>query len=247
MVSLQTVSRHFAGGRVRAVDGVDLGVAAGEWLTITGASGSGKSTLLNLISGLDLPTAGQVLLEGRPLVSRRDWARVRAGFLGLIFQAFHLVPTLTAAENVELPLFGRGLGRRARQKRARGLLERVGLGPAAGRLPAELSGGELQRVGIARALANQPRLLLADEPTGNLDSTNSQQIMDLLRELHLETACTVIVVTHDPLWAAWGTQRVAMRDGRIIAWRRCPLHDPSLLDEPSSGDDPRSLGEPCSS
>lgn len=226
LVQLQTASRHFAGGRVRAVDQVDLEIHDGEWLTITGASGSGKSTLLNLVSGLDSPTSGKVLLQGREVASRQAWARIRADFMGLVFQSFNLIPTLTASENVELPMFSGGLVRRERVKRARRLLERVGLAQAAGRLPAELSGGELQRVAIARALANRPRMILADEPTGNLDSVNSLQILELLKDLHQQETSTVVMVTHDPVINQWGDHRLRMKDGRVARQLRCALGEP---------------------
>jgi putative ABC transport system ATP-binding protein len=226
LVRLETASRYYVGGRVRAVDRVDLEILTGEWLTITGASGSGKSTLLSLISGLDTPSEGRVLLHGKTVKSAKAWARVRARFMGLVFQSFNLIPTLTAIENVQIPMFGNGANRTERVRRARGLLDRVGLAKANDRRPAELSGGELQRVAIARALANNPHMLLADEPTGNLDTANAQQILELLKELHLENTFTVVMVTHDPLVAQWGDHRICMKDGQVDRQVRCRLDEP---------------------
>jgi putative ABC transport system ATP-binding protein len=214
---------------VRAVDGVDLEIWAGEWLTITGPSGSGKSTLLSLISGLDAPSQGKVFINGSAVASPRAWTRIRSELMGLVFQSFNLVHTLTASENVQIPMFGNGMGRAGRVKRAASLLQRVGLAHAADRRPAELSGGEMQRVSIARALANRPRMILADEPTGNLDSANSRQILDLLRDLHQENTFTVVMVTHDPVVAQWGDHRICMKDGRLDKQVRCELEDPCTL------------------
>jgi ABC-type lipoprotein export system ATPase subunit len=226
LVRLEAASRYYAGGRIRAVDRVDLEIHAGEWLTITGASGSGKSTLLSLISGLDSPSAGKVFLNGKTMDSAKAWARVRAQFMGLVFQSFNLVPTLTAMENVQLPMFGNGANRAERVRRARMLMDRVGLAKATERRPAELSGGELQRVAIARALANNPSMILADEPTGNLDTLNSQQILALLKELHQENTFTVVMVTHDPIVAQWGDHRICMKDGQVDKQVHCGLGEP---------------------
>ncbi|MCF8035055.1 MAG: ABC transporter ATP-binding protein [Desulfarculaceae bacterium] len=228
-MELTAVSRHFSDGLVRAVDGVDLEIESGSWVTITGPSGSGKSTLLSLISGLDLPTSGEVRFRGRSMNSLREWTRVRQACIGLVFQAFHLVPTLTAAENVELPMFGNGFKQALRRQLAHQLLDRVGMSHVAQRSPGELSGGELQRVAIARALVNSPHLILADEPTGNLDSRNSEQIIGLLKELYFEQDCTVVMVTHDPVISRWGDHRVCMRDGKMSAQIHCSLDDPCTL------------------
>lgn len=226
LVRLEAASRYYVGGRVRAVDQVDLEIQPGEWLTVTGASGSGKSTLLSLISGIDSPSEGRVLLNGKIMKSAKAWAQVRARFMGLVFQSFNLVSTLTAIENVQIPMFGNGANRTERVRRAGELLERVGLAKANERRPAELSGGELQRVAIARALANNPRMLLADEPTGNLDTTNSRQILELLKELHQESSFTVVMVTHDPIVAQWGDHRICMKDGQLDKQVRCGLGEP---------------------
>jgi putative ABC transport system ATP-binding protein len=220
LLETREVSRHYRMGEttVAALDGVSLSVAEGEFVALLGTSGSGKSTLLNLLGGLDRPTAGEVLFEGRSLapLSKREMARYRRRSVGMIFQNFNLIPTMTAAENVELALaFGRVAGRE-RVRRARELLERVGLGERASHRPAELSGGEQQRVAIARALANRPRALLADEPTGNLDSARAAELLSLLRGMVEHDRLTVLMVTHDrDLAARFADRTVRMKDGRI--------------------------------
>jgi len=190
----------------------------GEILAIMGASGCGKTTLLNLLGGLDRPTWGDIVVNGRFLSSMSDGelVRLRLTEIGLVFQAYNLIPTLTALENVELPLLLLGVVKRERVLRAFWLLGLVGLAGKEGRLPSELSGGEQQRVALARAIANNPRVILADEPTGNLDSANSAQIMKTFSDLNRELGQTLIVVTHDPKVAASATRIVRMMDGRIV-------------------------------
>jgi putative ABC transport system ATP-binding protein len=195
---------------------VDLDIAAGEYLAIIGPSGSGKSTLLGILGCLDVPSRGSYRIEGED-VSRLDdtrLSRVRNTRIGFVFQSFHLVSHLTVLENVELPLFYAHRGRTERRRRCHELLERVGLSSRLDHVPAELSGGERQRAAIARALSNGPALILADEPTGNLDSVTSREIMELFGELHA-AGSTLVLITHDPSIAAQAPRRVSMRDGRI--------------------------------
>jgi len=200
----------------RALRGVDLEIDEGEFVAISGASGSGKSTLLHLIGALHRPTSGRLLLEGDDLstLSRDSLARIRKGKIGFVFQQFFLLSRTTAQANVELPLAYAGIRRKARQERARVCLDKVGLLDFADRFPTQLSGGECQRVAIARALANDPRLLLADEPTGNLDTENTREIMDIVSSLH-EEGRTIIVVTHEHDVAARAARRITLRDGLI--------------------------------
>ena len=204
-------------GMVRAVDQVDLDVAPGETLAVTGPSGCGKSTLLHLLGGLDSPSAGQVWLDGQRTdrLTERARARMRRDSVGFVFQAFHLMDELTAVENVELPALLAGRAPRAARTLASELLERVGLADRAAFLPAALSGGQRQRVAIARALANQPAVVLADEPTGNLDSASTLDVLRLFESLH-EAGQTLIVVTHDSRIAATADRMISMRDGAFI-------------------------------
>ncbi len=204
------------GAAVRALDGVSLAVRAGEFLAIIGPSGSGKSTLLNLLGALDRPTSGEVIIGGEPLSQVRDLDRFRSRTIGFVFQTHNLIPTLTARENVEVPMYETAAGPSGRRARARELLMLVGLGARLEFLPNQLSGGERQRVAIARALANGPAIVLADEPTGNLDSKTTSDIMGLLSELNRTQGTTLIVVTHNHE-VARATQRViTLRDGRIL-------------------------------
>jgi putative ABC transport system ATP-binding protein len=205
-----------AGGRpVTILDGVTLDIPASEILAITGPSGSGKSTLLGLIAGLDRPTAGSIVVDGVD-ITRLDedaLARLRRETIGFVFQAFHLIPTLTAAENVAVPM--ELAGHADADARAAALLGLVGLADRAGHLPAQLSGGEQQRVALARAVALRPRLLLADEPTGNLDSATGAQIIELLLALRDEFGATLVLVTHDAALARQAHRVIRLRDGRV--------------------------------
>lgn len=226
---MEDVSRCYAGGRVKAVDRVDLRIYKGTWVTITGPSGSGKSTLLNLICGIDRPTSGQVYFDGQRVSSNRSWTKIRCRFIGFVFQSFNLLPTLNALENVQIPMFGNGYNSTRRRQRAKMLLERVGLTHAWQRRPGDLSGGERQRVAIARALANKPQLILADEPTGNLDSENSRQILDLLKDIHHQESSTIVLVTHDTEIAKLGEHRVQLFDGRIVEKQESQTGSPCCL------------------
>ena len=204
-------------GLVRAVDEVDLDVAPGETLAIMGPSGCGKSTLLHLLGGLDRPTAGQIWLAGNRVdrLTERALARLRRDLVGFVFQAFHLMDELTAVENVELPALLAGRSPRPARLQAAELLDRVGLADRAGFLPAALSGGQRQRVAIARALANEPAVVLADEPTGNLDTAATLDVLRLFESLH-QAGQTLVVVTHDSRIAATADRMISMRDGAFI-------------------------------
>jgi putative ABC transport system ATP-binding protein len=204
-------------GLIRAVDNVDLEVVRGEAVAVRGPSGCGKSTLLHLLGGLDRPTAGELHLSGRRIdrLSERALAQLRRREVGFVFQAFHLMDELTAQENIELPALLAGRSPQEARRRAAQLLERVGLADRAGHLPAALSGGERQRVAIARALANQPTILFADEPTGNLDSAATLDVLRLFEALH-EDGLTLVVVTHDEQIAASADRLVSMRDGAFV-------------------------------
>ena len=213
---LRGVAKLFQRGPsiVRALDGIDLEIEAGGLVALEGPSGSGKTTLLQLLGALDRPSAGEILFEGRNLASLRDreLAELRLRSFGFVFQQFNLIPTLTAAENVEVKLAPVGGNR----QRALELLDEVGLAARAEHLPAHLSGGEQQRVAIARALSVEPRVVLADEPTGNLDSATGREIIELLAGLAAEHGSTVIVATHDSELAARAPRRLVMRDGRLV-------------------------------
>jgi ABC-type lipoprotein export system ATPase subunit len=200
-------------GSVDALRDANLDVAPGEFLAVTGRSGSGKSTLLNLIGGLEQPSRGRVLIDGRELWREPRAPRHRRELVGFIFQQHHLLASLTAQANVEVALIGAGMPRRERKERALELLAEVGLEERAGHEPAQLSGGERQRVAIARALANEPRLLLADEPTGAVDSVTSQRVLDLLGEIRARRGMTLIVVSYDPQVGASADRMVTVTDG----------------------------------
>jgi putative ABC transport system ATP-binding protein len=208
--------RSFDDGAVEALRGVDFAIAEGEFTTIQGPSGCGKSTLLHILGTLDEPTGGDVRFRGKPFRQIRDRARFRASTIGFVFQSFHLLPTLSALENVEIPMLEMPWPRKVRRERAVELLAAVGLSDRMGHLPSKLSGGERQRVAIARSLSNEPAVLLADEPTGNLDSASSVRIMELLTKIHRERAMALVVVTHDPEVARHAGRIVRMLDGRIV-------------------------------
>jgi putative ABC transport system ATP-binding protein len=219
MMELIDVTKVYNTGRtpVHAVRGVSLTIAAGEFVSIMGPSGSGKSTLMHLLGALDTPTSGRALFQGRDLqaLSDRERSRFRRTKIGFVFQFFNLLPTLTAAENVALPLFLAGQGRRRALMLAVAALERVGLGHRAEHHPEEMSGGEMQRVAIARALVMEPEAVLCDEPTGNLDSASSRDILNLLRSLPESGRRSVVMVTHDSQAAAFGDRLVHIRDGLV--------------------------------
>jgi len=203
---------------VAALDGVSLQVARGEFLAVMGPSGSGKSTFMNIIGCLDTPTSGAYRLEGADVarLSRDDLAAIRSRKIGFVFQGFNLLPRSSAVENVELPLTYAGVSSDERRERARGALDAVGLGNRAQHQPNELSGGQQQRVAIARALVNNPSVILADEPTGNLDSHSSQEIMTVFHRLNAERRMTIVLVTHELEIAGWAHRIVTFLDGRVV-------------------------------
>ena len=221
-VSAENLTRHYQMGEsvIHAVDGVSLEIGSGEFAAMLGSSGSGKSSLLNLIAGLDRPTSGSVTVDGRDLaqLSREELARYRRHTVGIVFQAFNLIPTMSVAENVELPLRFAEVAPDQRRKQANDALERVGLAARLRHRPTELSGGEQQRVALARALVNQPKVLLADEPTGNLDSKTGKEILDLMQELNRHNGITVVMVTHErDLADRYASRQIFLGDGKIIA------------------------------
>ncbi len=215
LLEARAVTKSFDDGRIQALRGVDLQVQAGEFVAISGPSGSGKSTLLQLLGGLDVPTSGEVLFQGVSLSNGFDLDAYRSRQVGFVFQSFHLLPTLRVLANVQIPMFETSLTARQREDKAAALLQEMGLGHRLRQLPNELSAGERQRVAIARSLANDPRILLADEPTGNLDSENSAMIMDLLTGIQTRHNMTLIVITHDPDIARSAQRDIRIRDGRI--------------------------------
>lgn len=220
MIELRALEKSYRMGssRLRVLENVDLDVAAGEFVSIMGSSGSGKSTLLNILGILDDYDAGEYRLDGTLIrdLSERTAAHYRNRFIGFVFQSFNLLAFKTALENVALPLYYRGVPRRERQRLAAELLERVGMLDRAQHLPSELSGGQKQRVAIARALITRPKLLLADEPTGALDTETSYQLMDLLRELN-DQGLTIVVVTHEADISARTDRLIQLRDGRVVS------------------------------
>ena len=223
---VRAASRFFTKGSVtvRALDRVDVSIEAGEFVVLEGPSGSGKTTLLQLLGALDRPSEGQVLFEGRDLATLRDnaLAELRLRAFGFVFQQFNLIPTLTALQNVEVGLAPTGVSGDELQERCLALLAEVGLAERAEHLPGELSGGEQQRVAIARALSVEPRVILADEPTGNLDTATGNDVIDLLERLAATHGATVVVATHDAGLAARAPRRLAMRDGAIVAAAPAP-------------------------
>ena len=222
LIYLDDVWRVYPRGHVTALRETTFSVRRRDYIAITGPSGSGKSTLLHLAGGLDRPTKGRVLFEGREMQTLLQWTRLRARRIGFVFQAFHLIAGFTAAENVEVAMFGVERRERERKRRAAELLDRTGLSHRCRHHVSELSGGECQRVAIARALANSPDVILADEPTGNLDSRNAEAILGLLEDLHRHDGISLMVVTHDP--------RVSQRAGRIVQ-----LLDGQIISDEHSG------------
>ena len=223
VVKLQDVCRHYTvgGETVKALDGVSFSIRRGEYWAIMGPSGSGKSTLLNILGCLDRPTAGSYWLNGVDVAQMADneLSDHRLKNLGFVFQSFHLIPQLTVLENIEMPMFYLGIPQAERTRRAKELADRVEMSHRLMHLPAELSGGQRQRIAVARALANDPAVLLADEPTGNLDSKTSVQIMKLFQELY-EAGKTVIVVTHEPDIDAYAHSHIVVKDGKLLSYQR---------------------------
>ena len=221
VIRLQDLHKTYKLGdiEVHALRGINLTIRRGEFVAIMGASGSGKSTVMNIIGCLDRPTAGAYLLEGEDVsaLSADQWALIRNGKIGFVFQGFNLLQRTTAVENVELPMMYTGLGFKERRRRALEMLGLVGLAERCHHLPNQLSGGQQQRVAIARSLVNHPSLLLADEPTGNLDTKTSQEIMELFQNLNMREGITIVLVTHEPDIAEYAKRRIVFRDGLIIS------------------------------
>jgi len=214
--------------QVAVLRGVDFRIAHGEMVALMGPSGSGKSTLLNILGCLDSPSSGSYVLGGRDVstLSRTEQAWVRLHYLGFVFQAFHLLPDSTVLENVAMPLYYAGVAKKEREARAKELLVRVGLGDRLDHRPSQLSGGQKERVAIARSLANRPRVLLADEPTGALDTRTGHEVLALLHELHAEDKLTVLLVTHDAEVAKSAQRIIHVRDGRIVSDAEAQAHAP---------------------
>ncbi len=216
LLEARSVTKEYDQGRIQALRGVDLAVAPGEFVTISGPSGSGKSTLLQLLGGLDQPTSGEVLYRGDSLAGSFDLDVYRSGRVGFVFQAFHLLPALRVLDNVWIPMLETGCGVRERRQKAEALLQEVGMTHRLRQYPNELSAGERQRVAIARSLANDPEILLGDEPTGNLDSENSVKVMALLAGIQSGRNMTIVVVTHEAEIARMGGRNIHLRDGRVV-------------------------------
>jgi ABC-type lipoprotein export system ATPase subunit len=225
LLSAQHLRKVYPDGKVVALDDLSVAIAAGEHVSVMGPSGCGKSTLLNLLGALDLPDSGEVFFEGVPLSRQRSLARLRSRKVGFVFQSFHLLPTLTALENVQVPMFGGPLSASGRAKKARELLETVGMFHRAKHTPSRLSVGERQRVALARALANDPVVLLADEPTGNLDSRSTAEVLDLFSSLNRDRGLTLVVVTHSLEVARRCGRVLWMSDGRLVKDERNPDAD----------------------
>ena len=215
LITLEHVSREFDGGRIIALNDVDLTIEKGQSVAVVGSSGSGKTTLIMLMCGIMAPSAGSIKWKGKPVTTAKEWTTLRRSEIGIVFQDFNLFPTLSATENVEVATFGTGIDSRERKRRAEAALDAVGLTARATHLPHQLSGGERQRVAIARSIVNRPNLILADEPTGNLDSVNGATIMDLLFDLHQTRKVTLVLVTHDAHLAAHCAQQIRIKDGRV--------------------------------
>lgn len=232
-IHTETLCRHYRMGEalIRAVDGISLSIPAGEFVALLGQSGSGKSSLLNLVAGLDRPTSGSVMVQGNDLarLSRQNLAKYRLRTVGMVFQSFNLIPSMTLLENVELPLRFAEVDRVKREALCRNALDRVGLATRLRHRPTELSGGEQQRAALARALINQPKLLLADEPTGNLDSHTGTEIMNLIREFNESLAMTVVMVTHERALAErYAKRMIFLADGKLIKQERVVTLDAEL-------------------
>ena len=215
IISAERVSKIYDKGAVTALRDVTLTIRRGEYIAIMGPSGSGKSTLIHLLCGLDCPTEGRVLFEGQPPASIKEWTRLRAERIGFIFQSFNLLPTFTALENIEISMFGVEKKAKERHQRAIGLLSLVGLADKGRHRPNELSCGERQRIAIARSLANSPDVILADEPTGNLDSKTSEQILELLGNIRKSNDITLVIISHDPKISKHASRIINIADGAI--------------------------------
>ena len=216
VIFTENLTKSYEKGSIKALDGVNLVIERGDFVSIIGPSGSGKSTLLNMLGGLDKPTSGTVIIDGVDITKEKDLSDLRSDKVGFIFQLHNLIPNLNALDNVEIPLIGTGMKEKEMKQRAEYLLEAVGLGDRMKQKPNKLSGGQRQRIAIARALVNNPSIILADEPTGSLDTKTGARILDLLRNIQENNNVTLIIVTHDPEVAAMANRTIKIRDGRII-------------------------------
>jgi putative ABC transport system ATP-binding protein len=216
LMTLEHVGHSFDQGRIVALNDVNLTFDEGESVAILGASGSGKTTLILVMCGIRIPTSGVLRWKGEPVTTLRQWSDLRRKEIGIVFQEFNLFPTLTASENVEVAMFGSGLGSNERRRRAEEALDTVGLGDRVTHLPQELSGGERQRVAIARSIINNPALILADEPTGNLDSASASAVLNLLFDLQRARDVTLVMVTHAPDLARRCKRQIKMKDGKVL-------------------------------
>ena len=216
LITLTNVSKFYNGKYITALNRIELSIFEGEFVSIIGPSGSGKSTLLNVMSGLDIPTEGEVLYKSKKINSNTEWTKIRSTSIGFVFQKFNLLPTFTALENVEIPMFGIIDHAKQRRERAMQLLEQLGLKDRMHHYQSELSGGEQQRVAIARSMANNPDIILADEPTGNLDSKTSHAIIDLLMAIHHDQNRALVIVTHNEKVSAISNRVIKILDGKIV-------------------------------
>jgi len=215
LITLEHVSREFDGGRIVALRDIVLAIDNGQSVSVVGASGSGKTTLIMLMCGIMAPSTGLIRWNGKPVTTATEWTNLRRSQIGIVFQDFNLFPTLSANENGEIATFGTGIDTRERKRRAEAALDAVGLIARSNHLPHALSGGERQRVAIARSIVNRPTLILADEPTGNLDSVNGEAIMNLLFDLHRKQGVTLVLVTHDVRLASLCERQIRMKDGQM--------------------------------
>lgn len=215
IVEIRNLRKGFDKGKITALNGIDLNIKKGEFVSIIGPSGSGKSTLLNMIGALDRPDEGKIMVAGYDLQGKSDLSQFRSREIGFIFQLHNLIPNLSVVENVEIPMFESGLSGRQMREKALKLLDYMNLSDKASRKPTELSGGERQRVAIARSLANDPSIILADEPTGSLDSQTGDIILDILREIHQKENVTLLLVTHEPYVADMAERKINLMDGKI--------------------------------
>jgi putative ABC transport system ATP-binding protein len=228
LLELEHVGHEFDQGRIVALRDVNLAFGEGESVAILGASGSGKTTLILVMCGIRIPTTGVLRWKGEPITTLRRWTDLRRSEIGIVFQDFNLFPTLTAAENVEVAMFGSDASTSERRRRVEEALDTVGLADRSTHLPQELSGGERQRVAIARSIINNPKLILADEPTGNLDSVNAQAILDLLFDLQRARGSTLIMVSHAPDQARRCARQINMKDGKVLDQQPMPVREEAL-------------------
>ncbi len=214
-IEIHNLIKDYDNGTIKALNGIDLEINKGDFISIIGPSGSGKSTLLNMLGALDNPNSGTVKIDGINITDSGDLSKFRSKKIGFVFQLHNLIPNLTVFENVQIPLIGTGIPETEMEKRAKDLLESVGLGDKLNQMPTKLSGGQRQRVAIARALVNNPSIILADEPTGSLDSKTGDIILDVLKKIHKENNVTLIIVTHEPYVAEMADRTIKIRDGKI--------------------------------